>query len=94
MDSAGNKIRQTVKDGQLFSTVIEQVGEEAKLWAQIEKEQKEAREEERQIMKDLISEQKEYIAAQERINKAQEEMVRRARERDYSLLFDQLVQKD
>lgn len=94
MDSAGNKIRQTVKDGQLFSTVIEQVGEEAKLWAQIEKEQKEAREEERQIMKDLISEQKEYIAAQERINKAQEEMVRRTRERDYSLLFDQLDQKD
>lgn len=93
MDSAGNKIRQTVKDGELFSTVIEQTGEEAKLWAQIEQEQKKAREEERQIMKDLIAEQNEYIAAQERINKAQQEMSRRGKERDYELLFDEIDQK-
>ena len=58
MDSVGNKVRETQKDGQLLSTTIEKIGESAKLWAEIEAEQKAAQKEESELWRQITAEEK------------------------------------
>lgn len=70
MDSAGNKIRQTVKDGELLSTTFEKIGEDAKIWAQIESEQKAAQKAQSELWKQIISEEKQAKAEESAIMKS------------------------